>query len=304
MQALWMVLAAFIFAVMSVCVKLASRDFNAAEIVFYRGLVSMALLALLARRDGISLATQYPKEHAWRSFVGVISMGAWFYAIGHLPLATATTLNSMSSIWMAVFLVAQGLWLRHLMRRQHAQSPDSSRAIPPFPWGLVSTVFAGFAGVLLVLRPASAPASEWFAALGGLFGSMFAAMAYMQVTTLSRMGEPESRVVFYFSLGSAIAGGLAMGVTGVSPFPGWSALWLLPVGILAAVAQVCMTKAYASAGSRSNTLVVANLQYSGIVFAALLSLVLFGESIPMIGWAGIALIVCSGVTATALRSRG
>ena len=44
MQALWMVLAALIFAVMSVCVKFASQDFNAAEIVFYRGLVSMALL--------------------------------------------------------------------------------------------------------------------------------------------------------------------------------------------------------------------------------------------------------------------
>ena len=64
-----------------------------------------------------------------------------------------------------------------------------------------------------------------------------------------------------------------------------------------------MTKAYASAGSKRNTLVVANLQYSGIVFAALFSLVLFGESIPLIGWAGIALIVVSGAAATALRSR-
>lgn len=304
MQALWMVLAAFIFAVMSVCVKFASRDFNAAEIVFYRGLVSMALLALLARRDGISLATRFPREHAWRSFVGVISMGAWFYAIGHLPLATATTLNSMSSIWMAVFLIVQGLWLRHRMRQDDAHGlPPGPRTLPPFPWGLVSTVVMGFVGVLLVLRPSSAPAGEWVAAMGGLFGGMFAAMAYMQVTTLSRMGEPESRVVFYFSLGSAVAGGAAMCLTGISPFPGWSALWLLPVGVLAAVAQVCMTKAYASAGSKRNTLVVANLQYSGIVFAALLSLVMFGERIPLIGWAGIALIVVSGAIATALRSR-
>jgi drug/metabolite transporter (DMT)-like permease len=70
-------------------VKFASQDFNAAEIVFYRGLVSMALLVWLARRSGVTLTTQYSREHAWRSFVGVISMGAWFYAIGHLPLATA-----------------------------------------------------------------------------------------------------------------------------------------------------------------------------------------------------------------------
>lgn len=303
MQALWMVLAALIFAAMSVCVKFASQDFNAAEIIFYRGLVSMALLAWLAKRSGVTLATQYPREHAWRSLVGVTSMGAWFYAIGHLPLATATTLNSMSSIWMAVLLIAQGLWMRHRLRRSYTAAPDTRKAIPPFPWTLVGTVLLGFIGVLLVLRPTSAPASEWVAALGGLFGGMFAAMAYMQVTTLSRLGEPETRVVFYFSLGSAVAGGATMLLTGLSPFPGWSALWLLPVGVLAAMAQVCMTKAYASAGSKRNTLVVANLQYSGIVFAALFSLVLFGESIPLIGWVGIALIVLSGAAATALRSR-
>src|SRR5260370_157233 len=128
--------------------------------------------------------------------------------------------------------------------------------------------------------------------------------AYMQVATLSRMGEPEARVVFYFALGSAVAGALAMCFTGVSAWPGWRALWLLPVGVLAAVAQVCMTAAYASASNSRITLVVANLQYSGIVFAALLSLAMFGESVPLIGWAGIALIVASGALATALRSRG
>ena len=301
MQALWMVAAAFVFAVMSVCVKFASQDFNAAEIVFYRGLVSMVALWWLARHQGISLATRYPREHAWRSFVGVTSMGAWFYSIGHLPLATAATFNSMSSIWMAVFLIGQGLLLRHQLRRQ----PESHalRALPPFPWSLVATVALGFVGVILVLRPSKAP-QEFVASAGGLIGGVFAAMAYMQVATLSRMGEPEARVVFYFALGSAVAGALAMCFTGVSAWPGWRALWLLPVGVLAAVAQVCMTAAYASASNSRNTLVVANLQYSGIVFAALLSLAMFGESVPLIGWAGIALIVASGALATALRSRG
>ena len=300
MQALWMVLAAFLFALMSICVKYASQDFNAAEIVFYRGLVSMVMLAFLARRNGTALGTRYPLQHAWRSLVGVTSLGAWVYAIAHLPLATAITLNSMSSIWMAIFFIAQGLWLRHRLR--HAGTA-SRQAVPAFPWALIGTVLLGFGGVLLVLRPGGTPAREWVAALGGLIGGMFAAMAYLQVSTLSRMGEPESRVVFYFSLGSAVAGGIAMCFVGVSPFPGWSALWLLPVGIFAAIAQMCMTAAYACATSKRNTLVVANLSYTGIVFAALLSLVLFDESIPLLGWAGIALIVVSGVLATALRSR-
>jgi S-adenosylmethionine uptake transporter len=49
--------------------------------------------------------------------------------------------------------------------------------------------------------------------------------------------------------------------------------------------------------------VVASLQYSGIVFAALYSLLLFGDHIPVMGWAGIGLIVASGVGATFLKER-
>ena len=48
---------------------------------------------------------------------------------------------------MAVFLIAQGLWMRHTLRKSYAAEPETRRAIPPFPWGLVSTVVAGFVGV-------------------------------------------------------------------------------------------------------------------------------------------------------------
>ena len=71
------------------------------------------------------------------------------------------------------------------------------------------------------------------------------------------------------------------------------------MGLLAALGQLCMTKAYSSGA----TLVVANLQYSGIVFAALYGLFLFGDQIPLVGWAGMALIIASGIAATALRNR-
>jgi S-adenosylmethionine uptake transporter len=60
-----------------------------------------------------------------------------------------------------------------------------------------------------------------------------------------------------------------------------------------------MTRAY----SRGATLLVANLQYAGIIFAAVYSLLLFGDQLPLIGWAGMTLIVLSGVAATALRTR-
>jgi S-adenosylmethionine uptake transporter len=60
-----------------------------------------------------------------------------------------------------------------------------------------------------------------------------------------------------------------------------------------------MTRAY----RHGATLVVASMQYAGIVFASFYSLVLFGDHIAPIGWAGIAVIVASGILATVLRSR-
>src|SRR4051794_5646877 len=109
MQALWMVAGSLFFATMAVCVKYASAWFNPAELVFYRGLLGMLFMSLLARRQGVGLATHYPLMHAWRSLIGVISLGAWFYAISKLPLATAMTLNYMSSVWVAAFLVGGAL---------------------------------------------------------------------------------------------------------------------------------------------------------------------------------------------------
>ena len=142
-----------------------------------------------------------------------------------------------------------------------------------------------------------------FAGIIGLLSGLLSAFAYMQVVALSRIGEPEQRVVFYFAVGSAVAGGLAMLFTGASPFPGWPALWLIPIGILATGGQLFMTMAYASATTRRATLVVANLQYSGIVFGGLASIIVFGDQIPLVGWLGMALIVSSGIVATLLRKK-
>ena len=293
MQALWMVLAAFLFASMGVCVKIASDFFNSAELVCYRGLIGMAILWLLARSQKVTLATQYPGMHAWRSLVGVTSLGAWFFAIAHLPLATAMTLNYMSSVWIAAFLIGGTLL---------AWRPSPTTPRPALQGPLVLTVLVGFIGVVLMLRP-SLDQNQAFAGLIGLMSGLTAAFAYMQVVALSRIGEPESRTVFYFAVGSAVAGGGALLFTGTSPWPGWQALWLLPIGVLAAGGQLCMTKAYASAKTQRGTLVVANLQYSGIVFAGLYSVLLFGDQIPPIGWIGMALIVGSGIVATILRAR-
>ncbi|GAB3478772.1 DMT family transporter [Polaromonas eurypsychrophila] len=336
MQALWMLAAAFFFATMAVCVKFASEYFNSAELVFYRGLLGMFFMWALARSRGISLATRFPGMHMWRSLVGVISLGAWFYAIAHLPLATAMTLNYMSSVWIAAFLVGGALLMGLLPVRGDdaisvgTPSSQARAAEPALPGrrrsapllrargsetpevhavgsvgaqgALVLTVIAGFIGVIMMLRP-TIEQNQAFAGLVGLMSGLLAAFAYMQVMALARVGEPETRTVFYFAVGSTIAGGLAMGIVGVSEWHWKPALWLIPLGVLASLGQLCMTRAYTRAKTRSATLVVANLQYSGIIFGAIYSLLLFGERLPLIGWAGMGLIMASGIAATVLRAR-
>jgi len=289
MQALWMVLGSLFFATMAVCVKFASEWFTSSELVFYRGLLGMLFMWLLARSQGTTLATRYAGMHAWRSVVGVVSLGAWFYAIANLPLATAMTLNYMSSVWVAAFLVGGSLL---------AWNPRSGGAAPLRQGALVLTVLAGFAGVVMMLRP-TIEQNQVFAGLIGLMSGLTAAFAYMQVMALGKIGEPETRTVFYFAVGSAAAGAAGMVVEGISPWNWMHALWLLPVGLLASLGQLCITRAY----SHGATLVVASLQYSGIVFGAIYSVTLFGDRIPPLGWAGMALIVASGIAATVLRAR-
>jgi S-adenosylmethionine uptake transporter len=290
MQALWMVLSSLLFATMGVCVKFASAHFNSAELVFYRGALGIVFMAGYAHFTRTSVRTRFPAMHAWRSVVGVMSLSAWFYAIAHLPLATAMTLNYMSSVWIAAFLVGGSLMLGRTGNAGPKQGP------------LVLAILASFIGVVMLLRPAI-DQNQTFAGLVGLLSGLGAAFAYMQVMAISRMGEPETRTVFYFAVGTAVAGGLGMLFMGTSSWDWRHALWLPPIGVLASLGQLCMTRAYSMSSNHGGTLMVANLQYSGIVFAAIFSVVLFGDNIPWIGWAGMALIICSAIAATMLRAR-
>ena len=285
MQALWMVLGSFFFATMAVGIKYASHSFGTFELVFYRGLVSIIFMGIVLRARGTAIRTPVPMMHLWRSTIGVVSLSSWFYAISHLPLATAMTLNYMSGVWVAAFIVGGAL----LYGQSEKQGP------------LLGTVLLGFVGVVMTLRP-TIDHDQLFAGVIGLLSGMGAALAYMQVTALGKAGEPEERTVFYFSVGTAVVGAAGMLFTQVTPWSevSWrDAAWVIPIGVLASLGQWCMTRAY----RKGSTLVVASMQYSGIVFAVIFSIVVFGDTIAPMGWLGIAVIVTSGILATILRSR-
>lgn len=276
MKSSWMLVAATLFALMGVLVKQASAHFSSPELVFYRsifGLVAIWLGIVWQRRQFFApLATQHLMTHFWRGLAGFIALVLFFYALAHLPLATAVTLNYTAPLFLAVLSV---LWLRE----QHGR-------------GLLLAVVLGFIGIVLLLRPQLQP-DTWLPALAGLVSGMLAAVAYVNIKRLGKLGEPEWRVVFYFTLLATLGGGAWMLLAGFHAPQFTDLPVLVGIGISATLAQLALTRAY----HRGRTLTVGALAYSTVVFSALYGVLWFGERLPPIAWLGMALIVAAGILA-------
>lgn len=276
MKSSWMLVAAALFALMSVLVKHASATFSPAELVFYRsafGLLAIwGVIAIRHRHLLAPLATPQATAHFWRGLSGFAALVLYFYALARLPLATAVTLNYTAPLFLAVL---SAWWLRE----HHGR-------------GLVGAVLLGFIGIVLLLRP-QVEGQAWLPALAGLASGMLAAVAYVNVKQLGRLGEPEWRVVFYFTLLSTIGGAAWMAFAGFHrPQPGdWP--WLIGIGVTATVAQLALTRAY----HRGRTLTVGSFAYATVGFSALYGVVLFGERLPLVAWIGMAVVAGAGVWA-------
>ena len=191
MQALWMVVASFLFACMGVCVKLAADSFSTAEIVFYRNAISLLLIAALVGVRRVPLRTPHWRFQLWRGASGFVSLCFYFYGISLLPLATAVTLAYTAPLFLALYLAAFG------KARLNA--------------GIVAALGVGFAGVALLLRP-NLDGAQWLGITVSLVSGMLAGIAYFNVRELGERGEPEERTVFYFSLLATVGSGLWLAV--------------------------------------------------------------------------------------------
>jgi drug/metabolite transporter (DMT)-like permease len=103
---LWMLVAALGFAIMGALVKIGAQKFSAAELVFYRSLFGLLSIWLFICMQKLPLATPYIGKHMSRALVGFTSLVLFFYAIAHLPLATAITLNYTSPLSGAIHAVS------------------------------------------------------------------------------------------------------------------------------------------------------------------------------------------------------
>lgn len=267
---LWMLVAALGFAIMGALVKIGAQKFSAAELVFYRSIFGLASIWLYIAVAKLPLRTPHISKHISRSLVGFTSLVLFFYAIAHLPLATAITLNYTSPLFLAVFMP----FLLH----------EKPKKI------LLIALAIGFIGVTILLKP-TFDKDSWFAGLMGLISGMGAAVAYVHVKQLGQLNEPDWRTVFYFTMLSTLGAGLWMLFDSFQQLA-WSDLAVLGgLGLSATIAQLALTRAYRT----GDTLVVASLAYVTVILASIFGIILWGEHLSLDAWLAIGLIIISGV---------
>lgn len=269
----WMLVAAVFFALMGFFVKLGAHDFSSTELVFWRTLLGVLTLGGAALVRGEKFVTPHWRYHVQRGLIGYVSLLLYFYAIAHLPLSTAVTLNYTSPMFLAllsVFLLRETLPARALL-----------------------ALVLGFGGVVLLLRP-TLSGDTWQAGLMGVGSGVLAGWSYLHVRELGRLGEPEWRVVFFFALISTLGGALLVGLEGWHPLT-WQNVWpLLGLGVTATLAQLAMTRAY----KVGRKLLVANLSYLTVVFSTLLGVLVWGDRLTLDAILATLLIVVSGMLAS------
>ena len=269
----WMLISTACFSIMGACAKFGGEYFSPYELVFYRALIGLVIITAIMKINNVRFSSNYPRLHIARSIVGSISLLLFFYAICYLPLSTAMTLNYTSPLFV-------GLLMPFILKRKVKN------------W-LFLAILIGFIGVFFTLKP-SFDNQSYLAGFVGLISGFGAAMAYLFVTQLAQLKEPDIRTVFYFTLISTIGAGLISLIDGFHRPRMEDFFFLFLLGLSATVAQLAITKAYRV----GNTLGNAGLSYLAIVFSTIIGVFYFKEVISWNGFVGIALIIISGLLAS------
>ncbi len=166
------------FALMTVAIKLASASLHTFEIAFFRNFFGLmaALPLLLHHGPELLKTTQFPR-YLFRCTIGVTSMMAGFWAIGHLPLAQAVALSYSTPIFVTIAAV---VFLHEQVRARR--------------WAAVAV---GFVGVIIIIRPGSTDFSA--GTLVALIAAVLSGIVSVQIKLLSRT-EPADRIVLLTTL--------------------------------------------------------------------------------------------------------
>ncbi|MEE9330853.1 MAG: DMT family transporter [Methylophilaceae bacterium] len=275
---LWMLIAALGFASMGALVKVASTKFSSAELVFYRSLFGFLAIVTVIIFKQLSIKTPYLGKQTARALIGFFSLLMFFYAIAHLPLATAITLNYTSPLFLAVFMP----FMLH----------EKPKKI------LYLAIVISFIGVALLLKPTLAK-EDLLAGFLGLSSGLGAGIAYLYVKQLGNLHEPDWRTVFYFTLVSTVGASIWMLSERITVVTSQDLPVLLGIGGSATLAQLALTRAYRT----GKTLLVASLSYFTVVLSSLFGVVFWSEHLTTTEWLAIGLIIASGIISTYTTQR-
>lgn len=263
--------AAVCITAMFACVKIASsRGVHVLESVFYRQLMGMVLLipVALAGPGIAALKTSRPWTHASRMAVGMVAMSLNFLSFALLPIAEATAIGFMVPIvatLLAIVLLSETVGVHR--------------------WAAIAV---GLAGVLIVVQPGSGH----IPLTGAIVGLAGVAMTAWVSIIIRKLGQTESPVttMFWFSLSSMAPLGIAMVFVGQRHDPGtWGVIALL--GVFGAAAQLAITSSLRLAPVS----VVLPMDYSSLIWAALVGYLIWDSWPVPATWIGAPLIIGSGL---------
>lgn len=268
---LMIIMSAFCFACMNVCIRLAGA-LPSMQKSFFRNLVAAVFAIVIIRRQHISLRVERERwpALAMRCIFGTMGILCNFYAVDHLLVADASILNKLSPFFAILFS-----WLLLKEKINLVQAGGVALA---------------FAGCLFVVKPGFEN-TALFPAMIGVCGGLGAGIAYTMVRVLGTHGVKGPVIVFYFSFFSCLAV-LPWFVINYTPMTAMQLGTLLLTGLFAAGGQFFITAAYTYAPARK----ISVFDYSQVIFATLLGFIVFGEIPDFYSFIGYGLIIAASLS--------
>lgn len=267
--ALWALLSTALFAITAALVKIAVTDFHVLQILLFRQMVVfLSCLPTLKSQSFRVFHTHHPWIHSVRLIGAFTSLACGIWAVALLPLTTVSTLG-----FVQVFIVML-LAVLFLSERLTAAK--------------VAAATGGFIGVLIVIRPGIESFLE-LNALIPLLGALGASVAVISVRKLSQT-EKTATLLIYQALFIGLMAAIPMFWFWKTPTP-YEAMLLCLIGLLATGGQWVGIKAL-RLGEAS---VISNINYTGLLFAAVLGYVLFQEIPDVYTLMGAAVIISASV---------
>jgi drug/metabolite transporter (DMT)-like permease len=257
--------AVFSLALMAACVKALGSAVPAGQVVFFRGVISLVVIALVAwRTEGLQLLkTRNWRAHAFRSLAGSLSMFGWFIAVTMIPLAEMTAIQFTVPLFLTVLAMV------FLRERIHSYR---------------------FTGVLVIVGPDVVSGSGSALGVGfAVTAAVFAAFAHMFLRRMS--GEEHAlTITFYFFLTSCVLAMLTL-LLASWPMPAREQWFLLGLtGLFGVIGQLSMSYSYRYAEAS----LVAPLDYANMLFAVAIGFYVFDEIPHVSTWIGAPLVIASG----------